>query len=84
MTETNRCKLPDFNPCRYIEAQKGAFMPIKTFAYRLYPTKPQKRLLEQTVETCRRLYNDCLAERKESYEATGKSVTKVEQLRHVK
>lgn len=84
MTETNRCRLPDFNPCRYIEAQKGAFMPIKTFAYRLYPTKPQKRLLEQTVETCRRLYNDCLAERKESYEATGKSVTKVEQLRHVK
>jgi putative transposase len=59
-------------------------MPIKTFAYRLYPTKSQKQLLEQTIETCRRLYNDCLAERRDVYESTGRSVTKVEQLRRVK
>lgn len=59
-------------------------MPIKTFAYRLYPTKLQKRLLESTVETCRRFYNDCLAERKNGYELEGRSVTKVEQLRRVK
>ena len=59
-------------------------MPIKTFVYRLYPTKPQERLLEQTVETCRMLYNDCLAERRDIYASTGRSVTKVEQLRHVK
>jgi len=50
----------------------------------VYPTKPQERLLEQTVETCRMLYNDCLAERRDVYASTGRSVTKVEQLRHVK
>lgn len=59
-------------------------MPIKTFAYRLYPTKTQRRLLESTVETCRRFYNDCLAERKDSYESEGRTVSKVDQLRHVK
>ena len=59
-------------------------MPIKTFAYRLYPTKPQKRLLEATVETCRRFYNDCLAERKDAYESEQRTVSKYEQLRKVK
>ena len=59
-------------------------MPIKTFAYRLYPTKPQKRLLEATVETCRRFYNDCLAERKDAYESDQRTVSKFEQLRKVK
>jgi len=59
-------------------------MPVRIFAYRLYPTRSQKRLLEQTIETCRRLYNDCLAERRDVYESTGRTVTKVEQLRHVK
>ena len=59
-------------------------MPIKTFAYRLYPTKQQKRLLETTVETCRRFYNDCLAERKDVYESEQRTVSKFEQLRKVK
>lgn len=59
-------------------------MPIKTFVYRLYPTKTQRRSLESTIETCRRFYNDCLAERKDSYENEGRTVSKVDQLRHVK
>lgn len=59
-------------------------MPIKTFAYRLYPTKLQKRLLEATVETCRRFYNDCLAERKNVYQSEQRTVSKIEQLRKVK
>lgn len=50
----------------------------------MYPSKPQKRLLESTVETCRRFYNDCLTERKTAYEAEGRTISKVEQLRHVK
>lgn len=50
----------------------------------MYPSKAQKRLLESTVETCRRFYNDCLAERKTAYESEGRTVSKVEQLRHVK
>ncbi|PKN96344.1 MAG: hypothetical protein CVU43_21205 [Chloroflexi bacterium HGW-Chloroflexi-5] len=36
----------------------------KTFQYRIYPTNSQRRLMESTIETCRRFYNDCLAERK--------------------
>jgi putative transposase len=57
---------------------------VKTFVYRLYPSKSQARLLASTVETCRRVYNDCLAERKEAWEQERRTVTKVEQLRHVK
>jgi putative transposase len=57
---------------------------MKTFVYRLYPTKAQAKLLEETQDTCRRFYNDCLAERKDAYETEGRTVGKIEQLRHVK
>jgi putative transposase len=57
---------------------------LKTFKYRLYPSKSQRRLLDSTLETCRRFYNDCLAERKEAYEQEKRTVSKVEQLRKVK
>lgn len=57
---------------------------MKTFAYRLFPSKPQERLLTSTVETCRHLYNDCLAERKEAWENEQRSVTKFQQMRRVK
>lgn len=56
----------------------------KTFRYRLYPSHPQEQLLDTTLETCRRFYNDCLAERKAAWETAQRSVGKVEQLRHVK
>jgi len=56
----------------------------KAFVYRLYPSKPQERRLEYVRETCRRFYNDCLAERKTAYEQRGERVGKVVQLRHVK
>jgi putative transposase len=67
----------------YIETQMGG-QPVKTYEYRLYPSKPQARLLEQTKETCRHFYNDLLAERKHTFEETGRTVGKIEQLRHVK
>jgi putative transposase len=57
---------------------------LKTFKYRLYPSKSQRRLLDSTLETCRRFYNDCLAERKEAYEQEKRTVSRVEQLRRVK
>ncbi|HEY9153139.1 MAG TPA: transposase [Anaerolineales bacterium] len=59
-------------------------MVFKAYKYRLYPTPPQRRLLEQTLETCRRFYNACLAERKTTYETEKRSIGKVEQLRGVK
>ena len=59
-------------------------MIVKAFKYRIYPSKAQRLLLEQTLETCRRWYNTCLAERKEAYENEKRSVGKFEQLRKVK
>jgi putative transposase len=56
----------------------------KAFVYRLYPSKPQARLLDVTLETCRRFYNQCLAERKQAWEEQQRTVGKFEQLRRVK
>lgn len=36
-----------------------------TFRFRLYPTETQKRIMEETLVTCRKLYNDMLADRVE-------------------
>ncbi|HEY7340476.1 MAG TPA: transposase [Ktedonobacterales bacterium] len=41
---------------------------MKTFQYRLYPTKEQQRLLTQQLEECRWLWNTLLAERKQAWE----------------
>lgn len=57
---------------------------LKAYKYRLYPSKAQELLLEQTLETCRRWYNTCLAERKDAYENEKRSVGKFEQLRKVR
>jgi putative transposase len=57
---------------------------LKTFAYRLYPSKPQMRLLDSTLETCRRWYNQCLAERRDAYQQHSVSVGKYQQLAKVK
>ena len=48
---------------------------------RLLPTKAQETKLTESLETCRILYNRFLAERKESYEQTGKSPNRYEQKR---
>jgi putative transposase len=57
---------------------------LKTFVYRLYPSKPQARLLDRTLETCRHWYNQCLAERRDAYQQHGESVGKYQQLAKVK
>jgi len=57
---------------------------IKTFQYRLYPTSSHRKLMESTIETCRRFYNDCLAERKTAYEERKENIGKFAQLRKVK
>lgn len=59
-------------------------MIIKTYKYRLYPSKAQQQKLEQTLETCRRWYNACLEERKTAWESGKLSVGKFEQLAKVK
>lgn len=47
---------------------------MKAFVYKLRPTKAQEKTLEQTLETCRCLYNRALAERKEAWEKERRSV----------
>lgn len=56
----------------------------KTFAYRVYPSRAQAKRLDATLETCRRFYNDLLAERKTAYEERRETVGKTAQLRRVK
>lgn len=57
---------------------------LKTYRYRIYPSRNQKRLLEQTLETCRRWYNACLEQRKTAWEEHQENIGKYEQLRQVK
>ena len=57
---------------------------FKAFVFKLYPSKSQRRRLEDVRETCRHFHNACLAERKNAYEQRGESITKAAQLRKVK
>ena len=59
-------------------------MLLKTFKYRLYPTRSQQAGLDQTLETCRDWYNTCLEERKFAWEKERRRVGKYEQLAKVK
>lgn len=53
---------------------------LKTFKYRLYPTKEQTQKIDQTIETCRRLYNYFLEDRIYTYQEIKCSVSKFEQI----
>jgi len=43
------------------------------YKFRMYPNRQQEDQLEQTIDTCRRLYNLALADRKAAYETDGVS-----------
>lgn len=47
---------------------------LKTYRYRLKPTKSQIHVLERQLELCRQLYNDTLAYRKNAWETEGRQV----------
>ena len=51
----------------------------KAFKYRLFTNANQERELAITLETHRRLYNECLAQRIEAFKLTGKTVKYTEQ-----
>jgi putative transposase len=52
---------------------------MKTFKYRLYPTKKQIEKLQWTLDRCRELYNAALQERRDAYKYTGKNTTYYDQ-----
>lgn len=51
----------------------------KAFKYRLYPSKSQTTMLNQTLDGCRWLYNYFLEERKTAYESEKKSLSRYDQ-----
>lgn len=48
---------------------------LKAYQYRVYPTKAQITLLNQTLEICRKVYNDTLALRRDSWDNERKNVS---------
>ena len=48
---------------------------MKTFKYRLQPSKSQRTQLIQTLEVCRWVYNETLATRKNAWEQEKKSLS---------
>jgi putative transposase len=56
---------------------------VKTFKYRLYPTKDQINLIDQTIETCRRLYNYFLEDRIYTFKEIHSSVSRIEQINQI-
>ena len=49
-------------------------MSLKAYKFRIYPTHAQETTLNQTLETCRRVYNRTLALRKDEYEQEHKTL----------
>jgi putative transposase len=52
----------------------------KSFQYRIYPTKKQLTLLENTLEQCRLMYNHLLEMRKQSWELEKKGLSIYDQM----
>ena len=48
---------------------------MKTFRYRLYPTKAQQTRLNKTLNCCRRVYNQALAVRKDAWDNRQESIS---------
>jgi len=46
----------------------------KTYKYRAYPTRKQQRLLAQSLEECRWVYNQTLALRRDTWQQEGRSL----------
>ena len=53
----------------------------KAYRFRIYHNKEQRRILEQTLQTCRILYNSLLAELRDTYRKIGRSLSYYEQKR---
>jgi putative transposase len=57
---------------------------LRTYVFRLYPTKAQVCALESHLSEAARLYNAALQERREAYRVAQKRVTHAEQSRQLK
>lgn len=50
-----------------------------SYKFRIYPNSTQERLIQRTFGCCRFVFNHYLAQRRETYEATGKAPTRFQQ-----
>ena len=57
---------------------------MKTFKFRIYPDKDQITTFEEWLNECRFIYNDCLADRTNAYNRTGRSITRFQQAGELK
>mgnify|MGYP000844100937 CR=1 FL=1 len=48
---------------------------MKTYKYRIYPTKAQETILNKQLELCRWVYNKTLETRRNAFEQDGKSLS---------
>ncbi len=55
---------------------------LKTFQFRIFPTKRQAAVLRETLEECRWLYNHLLEQRKNAYAQNGESLSLYAQINH--
>lgn len=51
---------------------------LRTYRYRLYPSRAQEQNLWRVLDACRGLHNMALAERKHAYQLEGRSVSKAD------
>lgn len=56
---------------------------LKTYKYKLYPTKAQRQTMHETTFLCSLVYNQCLAQRKEAWEKEKKSITCYDQIKQL-
>jgi len=57
---------------------------VKSFKYRMYPTRRQLDALDRQLDEARRLYNAALQERRDAYRASGASVSYCDQSAQLK
>ena len=53
---------------------------LKTYRYRLYPTKSQEQALQNMLFLCCLVYNRCLAERRDAWQNERKTLTAYDQI----
>lgn len=58
-------------------------MAIKSYCYRIYPSKRQAETLNQHLAICCELYNAALQERRDAWKLNGKSISRLNQARQL-
>lgn len=56
---------------------------LKTYKFRLYPTNQQVIVLNKTLDVCRHIYNEFLADRRNAYDRCNQSLSTMDQLYQV-